>query len=71
MVSQRTNVLLPMYALQCAFSYFYLQAPALAADFTGPIVSVLDGDTIEVLRIQRPERIRLSGIDCPEEGLAW
>jgi endonuclease YncB( thermonuclease family) len=36
-----------------------------AADFTGPIVSVLDGDTLEVLRNQHPERIRLSGIDCP------
>jgi micrococcal nuclease len=36
----------------------------LAADFTGPVVSVLDGDTIEVLRNQHPERIRLSGIDC-------
>jgi len=37
-----------------------------AADFTGPVVSVLDGDTIEVLHNTYPERIRLSGIDCPE-----
>jgi len=37
----------------------------LALDFTAPVVSVLDGDTIEVLHHQRPERIRLSGIDCP------
>ena len=36
-----------------------------AADFTGPVVSVLDGDTIEALHNQHPERIRLSGIDCP------
>jgi endonuclease YncB( thermonuclease family) len=34
--------------------------------FTGPVVSVLDGDTIEVLHNTHPERIRLSGIDCPE-----
>jgi micrococcal nuclease len=40
------------------------------ADFTGPVVSVLDGDTIEVLHNQHPERIRLSGIDCPEKGQA-
>jgi micrococcal nuclease len=40
------------------------------ADFTGPVVSVLDGDTIEVLHNTRPERIRLSGIDCPEKGQA-
>jgi endonuclease YncB( thermonuclease family) len=35
------------------------------AAFTGPVVSVLDGDTIEVLHNQRPERIRLSDNDCP------
>jgi len=29
------------------------------------------GDTIEVLHNQRPERIRLSGIDCPEKGQAY
>jgi endonuclease YncB( thermonuclease family) len=39
----------------------------LAADFTGPVVSVLDGDTIEVLHHTRAERIRLNGIDCPEK----
>jgi micrococcal nuclease len=39
--------------------------------FHGPVVSVLDGDTIEVLHNQRPERIRLSGIDCPEKGQAY
>jgi micrococcal nuclease len=38
------------------------------ADFTGPVISVLDGDTIEVLHNRHPERIRLSGIDCPEKG---
>jgi len=39
----------------------------LALDFTAPVVSVLDGDTIEVLHNNRAERIRLSGIDCPEK----
>ena len=42
-----------------------------AADFSSPVVSVLDGDTLEVLHIQRPERIRLNGIDCPEKGQAY
>jgi len=32
------------------------------ADFTGPVVSVLDGDTIEVLHNTYPERVRLSGM---------
>ena len=46
--------------------------PTLAvADFTGPVVSVLDGDTIEVLHDQRPERIRLNGIDSPKQGQAF
>jgi endonuclease YncB( thermonuclease family) len=42
-----------------------------ALDFTAPVVSVLDGDTIEVPHNQRPERIRLNGIDCPEKGQAF
>ena len=43
----------------------------LLAEFTGPGVIVLDGDTIEVLHNLHPERIRLSGIDCPEKGQAY
>jgi endonuclease YncB( thermonuclease family) len=31
-------------------------------------VPVLDGDIIEVLHTHHPERIRLSGIDCPEKS---
>ena len=31
----------------------------------------MDGDTLEVLHDQHPERIRLSGIDCPEKGQAY
>ena len=42
-----------------------------AADFSGPVVRILDGDTIEVLHNSRPERIRLSGIDCLEKGQAY
>lgn len=38
------------------------------ADFTGKVVGVIDGDTIEVLNEQTPIRIRLHGIDCPEKG---
>ena len=44
---------------------------SFAAVFTGRVVGVIDGDTIEVLHNQRPERIRLSGIDCPEKGQAY
>lgn len=37
------------------------QVAAFAADFTGLVVSVLDGDTLEVLHNQHPDRIRLNG----------
>ena len=50
---------------------FVLHPSGVLADFTGPVVSVLDGDTIEVLHNTHPERIRLSGIDCPEKGQAY
>jgi endonuclease YncB( thermonuclease family) len=43
---------------------------ALALDFTASVVSVLDGDTLESLHNTHPERVRLSGIDCPEKGQA-
>ena len=46
-------------------------SPSFASEFTGPVVSVLDGDTLEVLHNHRAERIRLSGIDCPEKGQAF
>jgi micrococcal nuclease len=35
------------------------------------MVSSEKGDTLEVLHNDRPERIRLSGIDCPEKGQAY
>src|SRR5262249_33462398 len=35
--------------------------------FSGTVVSVLDGDTIEVLYNRRAKRIRLNGIDAPEK----
>jgi hypothetical protein len=53
-------------------SLLFLFSPFRAiADFSGPIVSVIDGDTIEVLHNQHAERIRLSGIDCPEKDQAY
>ena len=44
---------------------------SFGAEVIGKVVGVLDGDTLEVLHHQHPERIRLSGIDCPEKGQAW
>ena len=50
---------------------FLLHPVGAFADFSVPVVSLLDGDTTEVLHNTRPERIRLSGIDCPEKGQAY
>ncbi|MDX2253217.1 MAG: thermonuclease family protein [Nitrospira sp.] len=44
---------------------------AYAFEFKASVISILDGDTIEVLHNQHPERIRLFGIDCPEKGQAF
>jgi endonuclease YncB( thermonuclease family) len=35
------------------------------ADFSSHVVSVLDGDTIDVLHNGQAERVRPNGIDCP------
>ena len=43
----------------------------IQAAFSSSVIGILDGDTIEVLHNNRPERIRLSGIDCPEKGQAY
>ena len=63
MVPRRTPILL--------LAALLIPTIVCAADFSGSVVSVLDGDTIEVLHNQHPERIRLSGIDCPEKGQAY
>lgn len=39
-----------------------------AASFTGKLVKVIDGDTVEVMHDGKVERIRLAQIDCPEQG---
>ena len=36
--------------------------------FSGPVISVLNGDAIELLHYQHPHRIHLYGIDCLAKG---
>jgi endonuclease YncB( thermonuclease family) len=48
-----------------AVPYILLASIAVAADFSAKIIRVLDGDTLEVPHSNRPERIRLSGINGP------
>jgi hypothetical protein len=41
------------------------------ADFTGPVVSVLMATPSKFCTTPPPERIRLSGIECPQKGQAF
>lgn len=44
---------------------------AFAADFSGQVVAVTDGDGIKVMHNGRAEPVRLRGIDCPEKRQAF
>jgi micrococcal nuclease len=57
-----------MYLLILLLSF---PLPALSQDFSGEVVGILDGDTIEVLYKGKAQRIRLQGIDCPEKAQAY
>lgn len=48
---------------------FLLPSYASAATITGKVIKVLDGDTIDILYNNKPERIRFNGIDAPEKGM--
>ena len=41
-------------------------APARAADLSGPVVAVVDGDTVDIRSHGKTVRVRLYGIDAPE-----
>ncbi len=44
---------------------------AAHADFSGQVISVLDGDTVDVLVDKSPVRVRLAQIDAPEKSQAF
>lgn len=48
-----------------------LLPPAVAAEFTAKVIGVSDGDTITVLHDEKPEKLRLAEIDCPEKTQAF
>lgn len=51
---------------------FFLLITLAHADFKGKVVKVIDGDTIEVLTLQKQKfRIRLLDIDAPESRQAY
>ncbi len=61
----------PIALLLVFLSIVLVATQALAADFTGRVVGVSDGDTITVLHNGKGERIGLHGIDCPEKRQAF
>lgn len=44
-----------------------LSLDLIAQTLTGKVISIKDGDTIEMLVDNKPVKIRLRGIDCPEK----
>lgn len=54
------------FFLLCEILWFVVDSTA--TEFSSLVVSVIDGDTIEVLHYEKPERIHLNGVDCPEKG---
>lgn len=63
--------IVPMVMGRVIILSLLLASPGLAGEFSGSVVGVLDGDTIKVVHDHQEERIRLSGIDCPEKGQAY
>lgn len=50
---------------------FYILSISLAlaeGSFSGKVVAISDGDTIQVMHDGKAEKIRLADIDCPEKG---
>lgn len=47
-----------------------LAAGLVRAELAGPVVAILDGDTIDVLIDRQPVRVRLAQIDAPEKRQA-
>lgn len=54
-----------------SFAALFVSSLLSAADFSGRVVGVSDGDTITVLHDGKGEKIRLHGIDCPEKSQAF
>ena len=58
--------------LLAIFLMVLLCGHAFSGEISEPIISVLDGNTIEILHhSNKAERVRLNCIDCPEKGQAY
>lgn len=59
----------PLRAL-AASALLAVSLPVLA-DFSGRVIAIVDGDTLDVLVNNRPVRVRLAQIDAPERSQAF
>lgn len=50
------------------FLFLFLSIPATCFSWPAKVVSITDGDTLNVLRDGQQVKVRLYGIDCPESG---
>jgi len=65
----RQSIFLPLLVLLfLSIPIFSQAADSQTGTFTGKVVGVSDGDTISVMRGGRAVKVRLNGIDCPENG---
>jgi endonuclease YncB( thermonuclease family) len=46
---------------------FFVLLLFIQAPFTAKVIRILDGDTLEILYKNKPVKIRLAHIDCPEK----
>ena len=60
-----------MKRLSVCIVLLVLSSTPASAEFTGLVVSILDGDTTIVLKDGEEEVIRLNGVDCPEKNQVY
>jgi endonuclease YncB( thermonuclease family) len=68
---KQIKVALPLSVLLVALAMIVSPANAGADIFSGKVVSVVDGDTINILHDNVREKVILYGIDCPETAQAF
>lgn len=62
------NPIVCVIILLLTFVLYYYQLPVTDDKFTVRVISVIDGDTVDVLFDNHRQRIRLAYIDAPEIG---
>jgi endonuclease YncB( thermonuclease family) len=55
----------------CLLLIFLAPKLSHADDWSGIVIGIADGDTITVMHGKQPVKVRLYGIDCPEQGQAF